>query len=145
MAKFAGTAAVVRAVIAGGTVTITPNFTNAEMNYTADTIEVSAGNETHRSYIPGMASWDATVELFVDDASTGNTGGTADLNKFAPRTLLVFELAPRGTATGAPRYGGSAVVTEAPMTVPYGASDAVKTTINFQGIGTPYWWHGSAY
>lgn len=142
MAKFVGgTAMYLGFVVAGGTVTLTAQYTTLNFNETTDVADIASGNDTWMSGIATLRSWTSSVDAFYDNASAAF--GTADLNKMVPGTEGVFFFGPLGTVTGKPKYGGSVIVESIDSEFPF--DGPVTLSVSFRGQGQPYWNHGSAF
>lgn len=138
-----GTAGYIGFIVAGGTVALLPNYTNFDFNTTGSQVDTTSGSATWDTHLPSRQNWDAALEMFFDDSASPNTGGTADLAKFVANVTGVLVVAPLGTATGKPKYGGSVTVGKHDKAMPFADPLGVKMT--FKGNGQPYWNDGSAF
>jgi hypothetical protein len=145
MAKFSGTALYVAWIHSGGTANLTGNFTTVEFNQTADTIDTTSGNATAKEYLPGLFDVTYTVNGLYGGTAVAAAFGTAQLATLVPRSEGTIVIGPFGTVAGQPKYGGPAIVTGNPNTMPYGASGAYESNLEFQGNNGMYWNHGSAF
>jgi hypothetical protein len=141
MAKFVmGTAGYIGWIFAGGTTALLPNYTTIEFNQSGDNADTTSGSATWDTHIPTRQNWDMSLEMFFDD---GSSNGTADFSKLIANSTGVMFFGPLGTATGKPKYGGSATVTKADMPLPF--ADPVTVKLSLKGNGQPYWNQGSAF
>ncbi len=138
-----GTAGIIQWIYAGGTTNLLPNYTTAEFNMSGAQVDTTSGSATWDTHNPSRQSWEATLELFWDNSSAANSGGTADLAKLIPNYQGVLSIGPEGTATGKSRYGGSATVSKNDQSMPF--ADPITVKMTFKGNGQPYWYAGSAY
>lgn len=138
-----GTAIVVQWIVAGGTVTIQPNYTNASFNQTGEQADTTSGAATWDTHEVSRQNWEFSLEGFFDTAATGSTFGTADLAKLIVNTKGLIAIGPLGTATGKQKFGGSATVSKNEATMDF--ADPLKVSLSFKGNGQPYWNFGSAW
>lgn len=138
-----GTAGIIQWVYAGGTTNLLPNYTNCEFNTTGEQVDTTSGSATWDTHNPSRQNWEATLELFWDDSSSANSGGTADLAKLIVNSQGVVVMGPQGTATGKAKYGGSATVSKNDAAMAF--ADPLGIKLSFKGNGQPYWNHGSAF
>ena len=80
------------------------------LNTNADTIETSKMGTTARTYVAGLTSADASIDVFWDE--TDSAGQTA----LAPGATVTLVLYPEGAASGDTYYSGSAIVTSKSIT-----------------------------
>tara|TARA_R110000803_G_scaffold52240_4_gene107555 strand:- start:9680 stop:10069 length:390 start_codon:yes stop_codon:yes gene_type:complete len=97
------------------------------LNTSAETIEDTAMGDTARTYLPGLTSADASLDVFWDE--TDSAGQTA----LAPGASVTLVLYPEGSASGAVYYTGTAIVTSKSTT---GSFDGmVEASISAQYTG----------
>lgn len=130
-------------ISAGGTISLLPNYTTAEFNTSGDQVDTTSGAATWDTHLPSRQNWEASLELFWDTAATASTGGTADLAKLIVNNTGIVNFGPSGTATGSPKYGGSATVSKNDTSMPF--ADPISVKLSFKGNGQPYWNAGSAW
>lgn len=138
-----GTAMVIQWLVAGGTVTIQPNYTDASFNQTGEQADTTSGAATWDTHEVSRQNWEFTMKGFFDTSANPNTYGTADLAKLTANTKGVVAVGPLGTATGKPKFGGSATVSKADFSLAF--ADPGEVSLSFKGNGQPYWNHGSAW
>tara|TARA_R110000764_G_scaffold193386_2_gene278664 strand:+ start:305 stop:694 length:390 start_codon:yes stop_codon:yes gene_type:complete len=97
------------------------------LNTNAETIEDTAMGDTARTYLPGLTSGDASLDVFWDE--TDSAGQTA----LAPGASVTLVLYPEGGASGDTYYTGTALVTSKSIT---GSFDGmVEASISAQYTG----------
>ena len=97
------------------------------LNTSAETIEDTAMGDTARTYLAGLTSADASVDVFWDEADSA--GQTA----LAPGSSVTLVLYPEGGDTGDTYYTGTALVTSKSIT---GSFDGmVEASISAQYTG----------
>lgn len=116
-------------ICAAGTIALTGDQRTLTVERSVDTVDISAGSETDKSYLATLKDGTAEVEL-MDQASVVATGIEASMPEGTSGTLLY---APKGTSVGNPKRGFVAIVTGVSLEYPY--SDAVVATISFQKSG----------
>lgn len=118
---------------AAGTVTLSGNQRTMSVNRSLDTADVSAGADTHKSYIQTLE--DTTISLtMLDDGTAAATIRAA----IAPGNWGTLEFGPEGTTTGKPKYTLPVHVTSFSTEYPYDGE--VEYDISFQGDGA---WTGN--
>ena len=80
------------------------------LNTNADTIEDTAMGDSARSYLAGLTSADASVDVFWDET---DTNGQVAL---APGSSVTLVLYPEGGDSGDTYYSGTAIVTSKSIT-----------------------------
>tara|TARA_B100001059_G_C17834531_1_gene587009 strand:+ start:3016 stop:3405 length:390 start_codon:yes stop_codon:yes gene_type:complete len=80
------------------------------INTNADVIEDTAMGDTARTYLSGLTSADASVDLFWDET---DTNGQVAL---APGSSVTLVLYPEGSTSGDTYYTGTAIVTSKSIT-----------------------------
>ena len=97
------------------------------LNTAADTIEDTTMGDTARTYLTGLTSADASVDVFWDE--TDSAGQVA----LAPGASVTLVLYPEGGASGDTYYTGTAIVTSKSIT---GSFDGmVEASISAQYFG----------
>ena len=117
-------------ICAAGTIALTGDQRSLTVDREADTVDVSAGADTDKSYLATLKDGTAEIEI-IDQASVAATGIEAAMPEGTGGTLLY---GPAGTASGKPKRGFVAIVTSLSMEYPY--SDVVTYSISFQKSGT---------
>lgn len=141
MSKFQfGTAGAIQWIHGSGTVNLLPNYTTGEFNQSGDQEDTTSGALTWKTHNPTLSEWDGSLEMFFDD---GSTNGTADFSKLSINSTGVLAIGPLGTATGKPKFGGSATVSKLDMPFPF--AEPLTLKLSFKGNGTAYWVAGSAW
>jgi len=113
-----------------GTILLTGDQRSLSVDREADMVDVTAGDETDKSYTSRLK--DGTAEVTVlDQGSVLATGLEAAMPEGTSGTLLY---APQGTAAGNPKRGFAAIVQSISTEYPY--DDVVEYTISFQKSGT---------
>jgi predicted secreted protein len=80
------------------------------LNTNAETIEDTAMGDTARTYLAGLTSADASVDVFWDET---DTNGQVAL---APGSSVTLVLYPEGGDSGDTYYSGTAIVTSKSIT-----------------------------
>lgn len=93
---------------------------------TADTIEDTSMGDASRTYKTGLKSFTASVDVFWDEADTGQGALTVGSSV----TLNVY---PEGATTGDKYFTGSAIVTG--LTVNGSFDGMVEASLTLQGTG----------
>ena len=97
------------------------------LNTNADTIEDTSMGDTARTYLVGLTSADASLDVFWDE--TDSAGQTA----LAPGASVTLVLYPEGASSGDTYYTGTAIVTSKSTT---GSFDGmVEASISAQYTG----------
>lgn len=139
----AGTACYIGWIHGGSTVNLRPNFTQFEFSTSAETADTTSGAATWDTHNPSRRNWEFSIDMYWDDAATTSTGGTADLIKLTVGEIGVIAFGEFGTATGAPKQGGSVTVTSHNTSAPFDQPTSIS--ISGKGNGAPYWQAGSAW
>lgn len=141
MSKLAfGTAGVIQWIHAGGTISLLPNFTELEFNLTGNQEDTTSGSAVWETHLPTLSSWEVTGKMFWDD---GSVNGTADFSHLVANETGVIAIGNLGSATGKPKFGGSATVGAFNTSMPFAAPMTADFTL--KGNGRPYWVAGSAW
>ena len=135
-----GTAGYIAWIDGSGTVALLPNYTTLEWSTAGDTNDTTSGNATWETHNPKTKNWEFSMELFFDNSSTA---GTADFAWLVVHSTGLIAWGEQGTATGKPKYGGSATITKADYAAPF--SEPMTMKISGKGNGAPYWTMGSAW
>lgn len=125
----------------GGTFVMSGNQTMFGMERTVDTVEVTAGSDTQKAYLPTVT--DNKMSYAYYDAGTAATAGTAIAAQLKPNVQGTITFGPQGTATGKPKYQIAAVVTS--QKIEYAFDAAALYEIEFLGSGSWVLDHGSAW
>lgn len=142
MAKYHGRLSEFRLADSGGVLRDLSNDLNSiESPATGDTVEVSGFTDTTKKYVVGLQDSQMRLQGNLNDASnqahdvlSGVVGGTAG---------LAMHYWPRGSATGAPEFRGSVLVSE--YSVQSGIGAAVTFSANLVPFDTnPPSWQTSA-
>lgn len=93
----------------------------------ADVIDDTVMGDTARTFLVGMTSWTASVDVLWDET---NTTGQGALTAGASVTLNAY---PEGNTTGDVYLTGTALVTGRVVTTPY--DGIVEMSVTLQGTG----------
>jgi len=121
MATYHGNSGVVE--VTAGPVGEVTAFT---VNTRIDTVDATAMGATWKTHETGVKSWDGTIECFLDDTDTTQSGVTEG-------SEISVTLYPRGSDSGAEEITGTATVTEVSKTVNKESINAV--TFSYTGKG----------
>lgn len=114
----------------GGTLRDISNVCNASgLARSVDAAETTAFGQGDKSYIAGLRDATVPVEGFADPTVDGYFNGILGW-----ATPVAWELYPMGSATGLPKYSGSAVLTRYEARPEVG--DVVKVSGELQNSGT---------
>lgn len=94
---------------------------------TADTLENTSMGDTARTFVPSLATFSGSVDVFWDETDTTGQGA---LTNGATATLQVY---PEGDQSGDTYYSGSVIVTGITRTASF--DGLVEASITFQGTG----------
>ena len=97
------------------------------INTNADVIEDTAMGDTARTYLSGLTSADASVDVFWDET---DTNGQVSFAVGASVTLAVY---PEGATSGDTYYSGTAIVTGRTITSSF--DGMVEASFTLQGSG----------
>ena len=100
------------------------------INTNADVIEDSAMGDTARTYLPGLTSADASVDVFWDEA---DTAGQVAL---APGSSVTLVLYPEGADSGDTYYTGTAIVTAKSITASFDGMVEASISATYSGAVT---------
>lgn len=109
-------------VSAGTLLDISSEVTAVNFTVEGNAIDVSTLGSTFKSYINGLKDAKASVEGIYD--ATG-ASGTMLFNLGTSLVPYAFEYGPQGTASGAPKFSGSAIV------VSYSAPASLDNAVTF--------------
>ena len=125
MARYPGTALSVQWIHAGGTATLDADYRSFETAESVDTADKTAGDDTHRSFIPTLRDTTATLEML----DISGTAGTVQWPLLAPGTSGTLQWSPQGTASNAPKHTAAAFIESRDRTTPY--DDIVEISVGF--------------
>ena len=100
------------------------------LNTNADTIEDTAMGDSARSYLAGLTSADASVDVFWDET---DTNGQVAL---APGTSVTLVLYPEGADSGDTYYTGTALVTSKSITGSFDGMVEASISATYSGAVT---------
>ena len=100
------------------------------LNTSAETIEDTAMGDTARTYLAGLTSADASVDVFWDEADSA--GQTA----LAPGSSVTLVLYPEGATTGDTYYTGTALVTSKSITGSFDGMVEASISATYTGAVT---------
>ena len=132
MAELIGGSALIRWMHPYGTQVLSSDFRKFDQDETVGLVDLSAGNDTSRTYAITLKDGKATGEfVFQQDAAGTTLWGAVD--KGASGTL---EWSPQGSATGRPKSSVAAIVMSRKKTVPYEEIVAITVDWQFNGAVT---------
>jgi hypothetical protein len=102
-----------------------------DVTLSQETADSTAGADNYRNFVNTVKSIEASLEIVMKEHSTGGSAIKAALAAGAEGTLL---WGPEGTATGKPKYGFYALISEASETIPF--DDVWTKSVTFQNAGT---------
>ena len=126
MAKYTGKDMVVKF----GTLSVAGAGRNLEVSQTTDEIDVTTYGSTDKEFIVGFVDRTATMEIL--DSNSSSTIRTA----FAPGSANSLTWFPIGTASGSPKFSGSAIVRESNKSYPYDGAVLLSVTMRLSGTVT---------
>lgn len=100
------------------------------LNTNADTIEDTAMGDSARSYLAGLTSADASVDVFWDET---DTNGQVAL---APGSSVTLVLYPEGADSGDTYYTGTALVTSKSITGSFDGMVEASISATYSGAVT---------
>tara|TARA_R110002050_G_scaffold18745_3_gene54408 strand:+ start:1564 stop:1953 length:390 start_codon:yes stop_codon:yes gene_type:complete len=100
------------------------------LNTNADTIEDTAMGDSARSYLAGLTSADASVDVFWDET---DTNGQVAL---APGSSVTLVLYPEGADSGDTYYTGTALVTSKSITGSFDGMVEASISATYTGAVT---------
>lgn len=119
-------------VDAQGTVVASGDQTSFDPDFKMDTVDMSAGSDNVRSYLPTLKDLTMKLERFIL-GGTANVG-TATLNyRMREGAVGTILWAPEGTATGFSKWGIVALVSDFAMKFPF--DDKAMVTIELKPQG----------
>jgi len=101
------------------------------INTNADVIEDTAMGDTARTYLPGLTSADASIDVYWDDDD--DTNGQAAL---APGSSVTLVLYPEGAGSGDLYYTGTAIVTSKSITGSFDGMVEASISATYTGAVT---------
>lgn len=115
----------------GGT-DISGNQRSFSITESQEQADATAGADAYRNYVNTMKTIEASVEILVEDfASTGGSALLAALDVGTQGTLI---WGPEGTATGKPKKGFYATITQFDQALPF--DDVYSINVTFTMAGT---------
>ena len=112
----------------GGTIVITGDQKEFDVDRSGQTIDASAANDAARGYLSGLK--DAKFTLTVFDTGLNGTAMAGALKETTAGTL---RWGPLGTAAGKPKFARGAIVDSHKPKYPF--DGAVMLDVGFQGSG----------
>lgn len=100
------------------------------LNTAAETIENTSMGDAARTYVAGLTSADASVDVFWDE--TDSAGQVA----LAPGSSVTLVLYPEGAGTGDTYYTGTALVTGKSITGAFDGMVEASITAQYTGAVT---------
>jgi|TARA_R110002012_G_scaffold1191_3_gene4963 predicted secreted protein len=100
------------------------------LNTNADTIEDTAMGDSARTYLAGLTSADASVDVFWDET---DTNGQVAL---APGSSVTLVLYPEGADSGDTYYTGTALVTSKSITGSFDGMVEASISATYSGAVT---------
>lgn len=94
---------------------------------TMDTIESTSMGDTYRSFETSLKSWNGSVDVFFDDTDTSGQGA------LTVGSEVTVSLQVEGTATGAHKLSGGAIVTGRSISSSF--DGLVEASLTLQGDG----------
>lgn len=125
MASHTGSEGVVK--VGSATVAEVKSWT---LNTAAETIENTSMGDAARTYVAGLTSADASVDVFWDE--TDSAGQVA----LAPGSSVTLVLYPEGAGTGDTYYTGTALVTGKSITGAFDGMVDASITAQYTGAVT---------
>jgi hypothetical protein len=117
------------AVMIVNSVDVSTYLSEANLDVSLDTSEVTTLGSIDKSYIQGLGDGKFSLSGLFD-----KTFQDAMLSIRAGRVAVTFEYRPQGTGTGLAKVTGSCVITG--MKFGTGVGDAGKLDVDFQATGT---------
>jgi hypothetical protein len=112
-------------------VDLSPDFTKVSVKDEGNTIDLTAADDTFHYYINTLRDGSLDLELFYDGATTTVWAG------IAPGTAGTLIVAPKGTATGSPKWTWTrALLKSRNIDMPFDDGITVKATIQFSSLVT---------
>ena len=102
-----------------------------DVTLSQESADATAGADDYRNFVSTVKTIEASMEIVMKEHSVGGSAIKAALAAGAEGTLL---WGPEGTATGKPKYGFYARVSEASETIPF--DDVWVKNITFEHAGT---------
>ena len=117
-----------------GAVDQSASFQEVSFEREIDTAETSALGTTAKTYVPGLS--DGTLELKGMFDRTDSTGIDALINDWITAGSVAFDYRPAGTASGYPKYTGTAIVTEYTIETTVDDMAAIELELQITGAVT---------
>lgn len=131
MAKLSGKQLVVQWIGSGGTT----NLSGAQRSFSVDeaqeTADSTAGADDYRNYVNTVKTISASMEMVYQEIAAGGSAILTALALGAEGTLL---WGPEGSASGKPKKGFAARVTNASQSMPF--DDMMVISVEFANNGT---------
>jgi hypothetical protein len=124
-----GQAAVINWIWTGGTVVLNTDFRSINTSETVDLAETTAGNDTHKTYLPTIKSG----AIDYSGLYPSGTAGTAIIAALAAGNMGTLLVYPEGTASGKLSRSYPAIVTGPKLNTPY--ADVVEISCSFTANG----------
>jgi predicted secreted protein len=118
-------------VSASTLIDMSSEVTKIDFTLDGNAIDVSTMGNTFKSYINGMKDGSASIEGIYD--ATGKSG-TLLFNLGTALVPYAFAYGPQGTASGAPKFSGSAIVVS--YSAPANLDEAVTFACEIKTTGT---------
>lgn len=99
------------------------------INTNADVIEDTSMGDTARTYLSGLTSADASVDVFWDETDSAQTA-------LAPGSSVTLILYPEGAASGDTYYTGTAIVTAKSITGSFDGMVEASISATYTGAVT---------
>lgn len=126
MAKLSGSAL----YVSFGGVNLSATIRNFEWTHEQETADATAGADPYRNHVTTVKNTEATCELLIQDHATGTAIHAAV--KIGTSGTLLWGL--EGTATGKPKGGFYAVVSQGDQSYPF--DDVAVISLTFMCAGT---------
>ncbi len=126
MARYTGKDLYAEWIYSGGTIVMTADYRTVTTNEGTDKVDITAGDDTHKSYKALLRDTTVSVELLGVTGSSGTTLWGA----LVPGTEGTLVWAPVGTATGNPKRSVAAFCEKRADAIKY--NDVVSWTFDFQ-------------
>ena len=99
-----------------------------DISHSSETIETTSMGDATKTFMAAKQEWSGSITCHWDDT---DTNGQMALDPGS--TISELELYPEGTAAGAYKLSGDAIVTERSVSVSH--DGVVEASISFQGTG----------
>lgn len=98
-----------------------------------DKVDVTAGADSSKDYLPTLKDYTFTWEGFFDDSGASGSMGTAMLNRLAEGNFGTVRWGHSGTASGKPKGAAYVFVESQEIDYPYDNAMTVKLTLQVTG------------